>query len=187
MDNSLVVKLASTPLARFLPAREKYVQCVKDNGIRPGDATDIRAPDGSVEVLYTSHMLEHLDQHEAGKFLAEAKRVLKPGGILRIVVPDIRASVERYLQTEDADAFIAGTHMATAKPRSIVGKLKFALLTGFRDHHWMYDAKSLARLLTAAGFKDPRVQAPGKTTIPEPGALNLREREEESLYMEATR
>ena len=53
-----------------------------------------------------------------------------------------------------------------------------------RNHRWMYDGSSLARLVTEAGFRDAKVLAAGETTIPDPGALNLRERERESCYVE---
>jgi hypothetical protein len=49
----------------------------------------------------------------------------------------------------------------------------------------MYDGASLARLLVGEGFEDPVRLRPGETTIADPGALDLREREEESLYLEA--
>jgi hypothetical protein len=49
----------------------------------------------------------------------------------------------------------------------------------------MYDSASLAKLLIEAGFRNPVNLPPGQTTISESGSLDLREREEESLYVEA--
>lgn len=50
--------------------------------------------DATVARVYASHVLEHLDfRHEAPALLVELRRVLEPGGAIRIVVPD----VERYL------------------------------------------------------------------------------------------
>jgi len=186
-DNSLTVKLAKTPVSFLLPGRDDYVRCVREHAIRPGNATKIPVGDGVADVLYTSHMLEHLDRREVPAFLAEARRVLKPGGILRIVVPDIRAAVDEYIASGDADHFVDHMHMVYPKPSNTLGKLKFAFLTGFREHQWMYDAKSLAKLLAQAGFENPRHLKPGETTISDPGSLDLREREEGSLYMEAVR
>ena len=45
----------------------------------------------SVAVVYSSHMVEHLHRDEALRFLTEVRRVLKPGGVVRIVVPDVRS------------------------------------------------------------------------------------------------
>jgi len=49
----------------------------------------------------------------------------------------------------------------------------------------MYDGKSMVRLLTKAGFRDPQILPPGSTLIKDPGSLNLWERKEESVYIEA--
>jgi len=60
-----------------------------------------------------------------------------------------------------------------------------ALLVGDRHHAWMYDGRSLSRLLADHGFLGPGVLAPGETTIADPGALDLCERADESVYVEA--
>jgi hypothetical protein len=129
-------------------------------------------------------MLEHLDGRKAGLFLNEAKRVLKSGGILRIAVPDLRLFVGEYLKTEDADRFVTKLHMNRDIPTSLLGRLKH-LVVGDRQHQWNYDALSLCRLLTSFGFEKPTALEAGTTTIRDPGTLDLAERVEESLYVEA--
>ena len=141
-------------------------------------------PTGSAEVLYASHMLEHLDRIDVEAFLREARRVLAPGGVIRIAVPDIRALAERYLAEADADEFVAATLMSVPRPRSLVGRLQLALI-GPRHHLWMYDAASLSKLLLRHGFVDPSALPPGATTIENPGALDLCERHDEGFYIEA--
>lgn len=59
-------------------------------------------PTGGVDVLYNSHMLEHLAANEAKAFLAECRRVLRPGGIIRLVVPDLAGIAKAYLRELDA-------------------------------------------------------------------------------------
>jgi predicted SAM-dependent methyltransferase len=54
-------------------------------------------PDASFEVIYHSHLLEHFPRAQAAMFLQECHRVLKSGGILRIVVPDLEGIVRSYL------------------------------------------------------------------------------------------
>lgn len=50
----------------------------QSNNIELADATrHIPADSETVEVIYTSHMLEHLDRDQAGSFMNEARRVLK--------------------------------------------------------------------------------------------------------------
>ncbi len=53
--------------------------------------------DSSVDFVYMSHVLEHLDPTAAETLLVECKRVLRCGGIIRVVVPDLEDIVENYL------------------------------------------------------------------------------------------
>jgi SAM-dependent methyltransferase len=61
--------------------------------------TGIPFEDKTFEVVYHSHLLEHFTRDEAKDFIYECKRVLKPGGIIRVVVPDLEAIVRTYLMT----------------------------------------------------------------------------------------
>jgi SAM-dependent methyltransferase len=56
----------------------------------------------SVDVVYSSHVLEHLDKAAGHHFLKECHRVLRPGGILRVAVPDFEGLVRAYIEAVDA-------------------------------------------------------------------------------------
>jgi SAM-dependent methyltransferase len=58
-------------------------------------------PDNYFDACYSSHVLEHLTKEEANKFLQECWRILKPGGIVRIVVPDLENITRNYLNLLD--------------------------------------------------------------------------------------
>lgn len=74
---------------------------VKTYDIRKG----LPYADASFDACYSSHVLEHLTHQEANRLLAESRRVLKPQGIVRIVVPDLEAIARHYLQTlEEVEA-----------------------------------------------------------------------------------
>jgi SAM-dependent methyltransferase len=146
-------------------------------------ARRIPCADGAVDVLYSSHMIEHLDQTGAEAFLMEARRVLRPGGIVRICAPDLALLVHTYTSTGDADALVARSNTCQRAPGGLPARLKMALI-GPRHHLWMYDGSSLARLLTDAGFTNVAIMPAGTTNIPEPGDLNLAERVDESVYVE---
>ncbi len=53
------------------------------------------------DLIYSSHLLEHLPFDYAPEFLKEHYRILKPGGIIRIVVPDLSKLIDLYLQYRD--------------------------------------------------------------------------------------
>jgi predicted SAM-dependent methyltransferase len=53
--------------------------------------------DSSFEVIYSSHVLEHIDREYVPFLLSECFRLIKNGGIVRIVVPDFDEMVNSYL------------------------------------------------------------------------------------------
>jgi predicted SAM-dependent methyltransferase len=192
-DSSLSLRLSKIPLLPALLLKMKvldrpqyqFIRFARDNGIEFADATK-RLPlrDESVDVLYSSYMLEHVDTHEAGEFFKKALRVLRPGGIIRIAVPDIRKLVEGYLASADADAFMQATYLCMPRPKSFAQRLRL-LLVGFRNHQWMYDGKSLSSLLHRHGFVKTEMMPVGQTRISGYEPLDLQERASESAYVEA--
>lgn len=63
--------------------------------------TPLPLPDGSCELVYTSHMLEHLIHPAQTRLvMEEVHRVLAPGGTVRIVVPDAAVWLKGYVQED---------------------------------------------------------------------------------------
>jgi SAM-dependent methyltransferase len=131
---------------------------------------------GSVDAVYLSHLLEHIDRKDAPTFLSEILRVLRPGGIARIVVPDLLITCRNYLESyeqaandscspaaheETVGALLEQSVRRTSRaipegaPRA-VRKLATLLLGDARrrgeTHQWMYDDVGLSGLLTSVGF-----------------------------------
>lgn len=91
--NRLKVSLVGrwlTDLNVLSPAPLNY----KDHDLRKGIPYDSKA----VEYVYCSHVLEHIDRAYVQKFVAEIFRVLRPGGICRVVVPDLEKAANDYLR-----------------------------------------------------------------------------------------
>jgi len=66
-------------------------------------------PDASFDVVYHSHVLEHFSQPDGLRFLGQLPKVLRPGGLLRVVVPDLERIVELYRQAlSDGSQWPAG-------------------------------------------------------------------------------
>lgn len=57
--------------------------------------------DNHFDCVYHSHVLEHLTPDDGMAFIRECLRVLRPGGILRIVVPDLEQIARLYLQQHE--------------------------------------------------------------------------------------
>lgn len=192
-DNSFSIKLASyisivNLMFKFGVISQKnyeYIKFCRLNDIYWADVRKgIPLPDNSVDVVYTSHMIEHLDNREVDLFLKEVRRLLIKGGVLRIVVPDFRKLVQSYLKNQDADKFMVASGMAVSNPSSLFGRLKLCFF-GLRHHLWMYDSRSLSKLLETHDFDRVLVMRPGQTSIKDPGSLDLSERFGQSLYIEA--
>lgn len=193
-DNSLAVRLARLPepmidgLRTFKLINQRnyeFIQFCKSSNIRFCNAVKrIPLPDSSVDLVYSSHMIEHLDRNEVQSLLGEIWRVLNRNGILRLAIPGLRQKVDQYKSEGDADAFIKSLHTCVEKPKSISSRLRYAFI-GPRHHHWMYDEASICDLIRKFGFRAPIICAPGETTIEHPDNLNLSERVEESIYVEA--
>lgn len=97
IDFSLRARLKSLPFVRQLlggPNPPGYV----NHDLRKG----IPVANAAADVIYTSHVLEHLEPEHAGPFLREAHRALRPGGVLRVVVPDLEAAARAYLDALEA-------------------------------------------------------------------------------------
>lgn len=192
-DNSLSLRLSKLPVVPTVllkvgllaGTQYEFIQFARANTIEYGDATKgLPLSSGSVDVIYSSHMLEHLDREEATVFLKEARRILRSGGIIRLAVPDIRRHVQQYIDTNDADSFVAATYLTVPPPRTISQRIRL-LAVGTRHHQWMYDGASLSRFLQAEGFTEPVVQRAGESQIDNPQGLDLHERSDESVYVEA--
>jgi SAM-dependent methyltransferase len=190
LDNSPSIALSRVPgfvlgafakLGVLEPGRLAVVDAARRFEIRRASATDLPFQAGTVDVVYSSHMLEHLDRLEAHAFLLEAFRVLRPGGWVRITVPDLQRYVREYEQSGDADEFLDRLRLAASRASRRERLLLRA--TGFRGHRWMYDSASLTRLLESCGFTVALLDA-GETLMPNVGDLDLREREGDTIYAE---
>lgn len=59
-------------------------------------------PDNFFDVVYHSHVLEHMSRNEGIKFLKQCFRILKPGGILRVAIPDLESIAREYIYQLEA-------------------------------------------------------------------------------------
>jgi SAM-dependent methyltransferase len=79
----------------FFPFFVNYDAGDGDRGRLDGQ-TRLPMADAGLDYVFTSHFLEHVDDETAAHLLREARRMLRPGGVLRITVPDAGEALRRY-------------------------------------------------------------------------------------------
>lgn len=105
-------------------------------------ARGIPFPDDSVETILHEHLLEHLTMPQGYALALECLRVLKPGGVLRIGVPDAGHVVQSY-----AGGWDPGWALDSATGMIAIQRLFYE-----HGHRAMYDGQTLKLLLRTAGF-----------------------------------
>jgi SAM-dependent methyltransferase len=126
--------------------------------------------DASVDFIYSSHLLEHLYRNEALRLMREARRVLKPGGVVRTCVPDLEHTVGLYLAGRKEQAM---RHLFPAD----------GPVFSQHWHKYMYDFELFSKLLGEAGFEDVRPCRSGQGMVPDLDRLD--NRPEVDLFTEA--
>jgi predicted SAM-dependent methyltransferase len=130
---------------------------------RPGDVVYLDArkpfplPDASFDVVYSEHMLEHLSYDEGLRCLRECRRVLRPGGRIRIATP----SLERLVRLYDPELTDVQRRYVRWATDSFVPEARSQLpgfvLNNFMrawGHRFVYDRDTLGHALETAGFVD---------------------------------
>jgi predicted SAM-dependent methyltransferase len=178
IDNSPSILLSRLPLGKRIFRTPDWPRDVRRADVRKR----IPFPDSSVSCIYSSHTFEHFTYEESLAVARECFRVLRPGGILRLVVPDLGILVRDYL-AGGADPLASHKFVSrlllTASVRDVVHP--------GAHHQQMFDARSLVHLVQQAGFTAPEVSQFGSSRIAEIAEIELESRRSESLYVEATR
>ena len=69
-----------------------------------GDALSIDLPDNSCDLVFASHIFEHVPHTKLPLICAEINRVLAPGGVIRLLTPDLERIAKAYIE-KDVDFF----------------------------------------------------------------------------------
>lgn len=190
IDGSWNARLAKYPRVRralaaahVIPREAAKVQWRGDLRI-----LDVRDPlpfeGGSCEAIYASHLLEHLYLDDAVRLLRECFRVLRAGGTLRLVVPDLQAIVREYYgerpfyNSDEFASIPAADRMnqrllfrSPSPPRGNVFMRVYAALKDFQTHKWMYDAESLVAHVRSVGFEHVAERGFRESRIPDIDAI----------------
>lgn len=168
-------------LRRIRSARDSYVNVACGAQVLPGFVNlDLRAPDpesvawdcrrglpladGAAAGIRVEHFVEHLEAiEELPAFLADCRRCLRPGGVLRIVVPDAGRFLEAYSRPD-----LSGFH-ALGVPDPFPADLPTRMdvinhmFHQRHEHRAGYDLETLSHRLRAAGFRQIAAAAFGQS------------------------
>lgn len=154
------------PPAFFVPGEWHELRLDIDPAVAPdiqASITDMNAvASASVDAVWSSHNIEHLQPHEVGVALAEFHRVVRPGGFALITVPDLQqvAALVADDKLEDA-AYISA--MGPIAPLDMLFGFRQALAKGnqYMAHRTGYTATTLGAALVRVGFVNVRVVRDG--------------------------
>ncbi len=188
-------------LATLRAARDLYLNVGCGSSVAPGFVNlDVRSSnpevlpwdarrrlpfaDGSVRGILIEHFFEHLDRNdEVPRLLADCRRVLAPGALLRVVVPDAGRFLRAYASSSPEALAELGWHpLPPDLPTRMDAICHIFIQSG--EHKWAYDFESLSRLLGDFGFVE--MQQRGFRESGDPRlAIDLENHRKYSLYVEA--
>jgi predicted SAM-dependent methyltransferase len=172
----LLRKVARLPL---FPPSVEYGDIVQGLPVR----------DGSCQLVYSSHVLEHLALNDIRVALRNTHRYLRAGGIFRLVLPDLERYARDYLASADPQAgnrFLSDARLGSALRARGVAELMRARF-GSSAHLWMWDYKGLAVELAEAGFSGIRRAQFGDSSDTRFKDVEILERWNGCLGIECTR
>lgn len=138
----------------------------------------------SIDIVYSSHVIDCFSPTHVRYFFQQAYRVLKPGGEIRLAGMNLAREVQIYLQQENAERLVSLISFPNPNEGSLWRRLRQALWPHiiYRAH---LDFGSYKKLLHEAGFEEIVNLHPGETTIAHLEPINLWQRHGESVYVEA--
>ncbi|MCW2797026.1 methyltransferase domain-containing protein [Nocardioides sp.] len=195
LDRSPTMVLRHTPrTARAL----RRVGLIGDQHLVPWEPhivrQDLTKPlpfeDGTVDAVYSSHFLEHIYLGDAEAILGQCHRILRPGGVLRLALPDGEAWARELVEAGDDPAGEAGrryhARLGSHPEARPSGKRALTFKIGGHIHRWQPTRGLVRAMLIDAGFADTEISDRKflEGDLPE---LEQIETREESFFTEARR
>ena len=153
----------------------------------PGPGVDVRCDirgglpleSDSIRYIASMHALCELPYLEVVPALRELRRVLEPGGVLRLGLPDLERAIDAYVRGDRSYFTIPDDETPWLSGKLIVQ------LTWYGTNLMMFTYDFTRELLERAGFRDIARCEPGQTTAPWPEIVELDNRPKETFFVEA--
>jgi predicted SAM-dependent methyltransferase len=180
------IPIINLALSKFGPAHNSWDKRVKFKNI-----LKLKMSPGSVQSVYSSHLLEHLYFNQCQTLISEIFKALEDDGILRLALPDYDAFVLRFTETQKIDSLKAIQEFEAAllshpltKPK--LSKRIWNILAGdLHIHRWHPNYAIMKSILEEAGFKNIKRCNFQESALE--GITNLENRNEMTFYIEATK
>jgi predicted SAM-dependent methyltransferase len=148
--------------------------------------------DGCFDWVYAEHLIEHVPPHVGIRWLTEVRRILSPGGLLRLTTPDLMKYASSYLGEGSLFADHRNRMVDVLAPAPLMPQRRAFMINQifyFYGHRWIYDTDELRYVLSRAGF-DPatvRLRSFRHGARDDIAALDSDIRNDETLYIEVER
>ena len=144
--------------------------------------------DGSCDFIYSSHFFEHLEYEHGLRLMHDCYRTLRPGGVFRIVLPNLRGFFEAYLRGEkeyfdELDPFIYAymPSVIESGTKTLIDYINFGVYQN-GEHKYIYDEEKLDLILEKIGYTSVV-----PSSYQEGIDLDVSFRQRYSFYMEAVK
>jgi len=184
VDYALSSRIARLPILGWISKSLKIFKNERPSNLFIHDLTKpLPWADNSVDIIYSSHCLEHLKREDGLNLLKECSRILKSGGIIRIVVPDFRYIVDNYLEGKiNSLDFIEVLHVLHYDGSSLINKF-YSFFFSY-PHKAMYDHDTLIKIFE--GIKlTPIEKKYNDSQIPDIHNVEIKDRCDNAVILEA--
>ena len=169
---------------------EDWVNVDIDAGSQPDVCADLAGglpfTSGVAKLMHTEDFIDQLQLENAAAFLSECHRILAPGGVLRVLTPDMRKLAQLYLDDPEQLRTLWNRFVGVPLSVDTAGEV-FNLGMRFAGHTFLYDEETFKALASRCGFDARRVEY-RQSEVPELRGLDLRSPENAiSLYFDCYR
>jgi len=186
VDYALGAKFMKIPFFKLINKKLQIFKLDWDQRIFIHNLTQVFPwNENSIDVIYSSHTLEHLNKNDGIFFLNECYRVLRPGGIIRIIVPDLQSFVNRYINHQiSADNFLEDLYVLREEKGNFIKKIISYYMQ--YPHKCMYDSRTLNLIMKEIGFISQTKKA-FDSKIEDINLIELENRTESAVIIEGTK
>jgi SAM-dependent methyltransferase len=126
------------------------------------------------DIVFTEHVIEHVSFINGVRFMREAKRILKPGGVFRVVCPSAEKILSNSFEDENGKEYLKSLERFYPDEHKLFAEWNFdglnefkrtfllnSIFTGY-GHKFIWSAELMAKVLKSAGYKEPRIYKVGE-------------------------